>query len=280
MTCFDETETAAIEELKIRVKQWAEEAGNKYALDYIEDSDALWRYCLAHNYNLDDAEKMFKESTAFKAKWNLDELYQEFHNDGAGESTCVKVKPRHVTIGKQVFYAGFLVAKSVNGGPIIVERLGKLDFAGLHGNKEAREACLKAYVCSYEKMWRLLRESNDKQKGIAICDLNGIGLSAMKYVSLIREVSSLSVANYPEMVERVVIVNAPSMVSMFWKVIKPFLPERTRKKVKIMGSDFYDEVVPLVEGGKASLPKFLGGQVSDEVICPAKKVSQVPELLQ
>ena len=37
--------------------------------------------------------------------------------------------------------------------------------------------------------------------------------------------------NYPEMIGKVLIVNAPALFSTLFKAVKPFIPERSRDKL-------------------------------------------------
>lgn len=53
------------------------------------------------------------------------------------------------------------------------------------------------------------------------------------------------------------IVNAPMLFTGVWAVVKGFLDEKTRSKIKIMGGTFKKELLELVES--ENLPEFLGG---------------------
>ena len=56
---------------------------------------------------------------------------------------------------------------------------------------------------------------------------------------------------------RAFIVNAPFIFSALWAIIKGFLDERTRSKVRILGSDFLPAL--LEEMPMESIPSFIGG---------------------
>ena len=62
---------------------------------------------------------------------------------------------------------------------------------------------------------------------------------------------------YPEIMGNLFIVNAPMLFSGIWAVVKGFLDEKTRGKIKIIGSNF----LPTLEEhwDRASIPDFLGG---------------------
>jgi hypothetical protein len=53
------------------------------------------------------------------------------------------------------------------------------------------------------------------------------------------------------------IINAPMLFTGVWAVVKGFLDEKTRKKIKIVGSKYEKDLLELVE--PENLPDFLGG---------------------
>lgn len=56
------------------------------------------------------------------------------------------------------------------------------------------------------------------------------------------------------------IVNAPSWFSLIWKIIKPLVNERTRKKVRIVSkSETYKTLLEFID--PANIPKCYGGQL-------------------
>jgi len=62
---------------------------------------------------------------------------------------------------------------------------------------------------------------------------------------------------YPEIMGNLFIVNAPMLFSGIWAVVKGFLDEKTRGKIKIVGGNF----LPTLEQFLAieTIPEFLGG---------------------
>ena len=58
------------------------------------------------------------------------------------------------------------------------------------------------------------------------------------------------------------IVNAPFLFTGVWAVVKSFLDERTRNKIKICGSKYQKELLEVVEPD--NLPDFLGGNCTCE----------------
>ena len=54
------------------------------------------------------------------------------------------------------------------------------------------------------------------------------------------------------------LVNAPVIFTMIWAVVRGFIDEKTRKKIKIMGSKYKKTLNAAVD--PANLPVWLGGE--------------------
>lgn len=97
---FDSKEVEGIKKFRERILDWAEsrlqKTRSQLAMNYLDDS-TLWRYCLAHDFDLDKAEDMFKESVVWKEDIvKINELYTEWRgiNVSPGtETIAVQRKP-------------------------------------------------------------------------------------------------------------------------------------------------------------------------------------------
>jgi hypothetical protein len=78
-----------------------------------------------------------------------------------------------------------------------------------------------------------------------------------KVYGLIQLASKVGQDYYPEIMGQMFIVNAPMLFTGVWAVVKGFLDERTRQKIKILGGKFQKDLLELVEA--ENLPDFLGG---------------------
>ena len=63
--------------------------------------------------------------------------------------------------------------------------------------------------------------------------------------------------NYPETLGNCFIVNAPKLFSALWAIVKGFLDERTRNKVRILGTGYVPVLHQHID--PENLPTFLGG---------------------
>ncbi|KAG0465985.1 hypothetical protein HPP92_020149 [Vanilla planifolia] len=89
---------------------------------------------------------------------------------------------------------------------------------------------------------------------IKVLDMTGLKLSALGQIKLMTIISTIDDLNYPEKTETYYIVNAPYVFSSCWKVVKPLLQERTRKKVQVLQGCGRDELLKIMD--YSSLPHF------------------------
>lgn len=92
-------------------------------------------------------------------------------------------------------------------------------------------------------------------------------------MSVIKQVSNAGVLRYPEISERVYVVNAGWAISALWGTIRPLLPTRTESKFRIL-SGGAESIFGEINGGDAALPDFVGGLLSekDHTVCSALSV--------
>ena len=69
---------------------------------------------------------------------------------------------------------------------------------------------------------------------------------------------------YPEIMGNMFIVNAPMLFSGVWAVVKGFMDEKTRNKIKIVGSSYLSTLEQFMD--RDTIPKFLGGNCE----CPGE----------
>ena len=74
---------------------------------------------------------------------------------------------------------------------------------------------------------------------------------------MLKLASSVGSDYYPEIMGNMFVINAPFFFSGVWSVVKSFIDEKTRKKIKIMSSGHEKVLLELVDAN--TLPKFLGG---------------------
>nr|ACU22827.1 unknown [Glycine max]ACU22833.1 unknown [Glycine max] len=126
------------------------------------------------------------------------------------------------------------------------------------------KASVHYYVQSHiqinEYRERIILPSASKKQGrpittcIKILDMTGLKLSALNQIKLLTIISSIDDLNYPEKTNTYYIVNAPYIFSACWKVVKPLLQERTRRKIQVLPGCGRDELLTIMD--YSSLPHF------------------------
>ena len=93
----------------------------------------------------------------------------------------------------------------------------------------------------------------------SILDMSGMSMATLtrSALGLIQYGSKTANDYYPETLHRAYLVNCPFMFPAIWALIKPFVDEKTVRKVIIMGSDFKSVLLENVDA--EILPDFLGG---------------------
>lgn len=98
-------------------------------------------------------------------------------------------------------------------------------------------------------MERVLMEADPiEQRGIIVMDLKGFGLGNMDY-EVVKILLSLVQVNYPETVQRILVVDAPYIFSACWAVIRPWIDPVTAAKIEFIKRDllleyFTEEELP------------------------------------
>ncbi|KAG5721690.1 Sec14 cytosolic factor [Termitomyces sp. T112] len=111
-----------------------------------------------------------------------------------------------------------------------------------------------------------------------IVDLKGFGLSQFwQMKTLARKSFQISQDYFPETMGQLAIVNAPSIFPVIWGMIKPWISKETADKVDILGSDYKDVLLKLIDAD--CLPSSLGGTTLDGRpswmgICKAEDIFQ------
>jgi hypothetical protein len=128
---FSGDELAQIEELRTRLQDLSD---HEYGGVYLSENTTLWRYVLAKSRDenpMNQSETMFRSSVGWRKDIHLKELMCEWR----GGVTSQSPQSARAKFGELCFYGRLLPHRSIRGGPILVERLGKLDLQGLYADE-------------------------------------------------------------------------------------------------------------------------------------------------
>jgi hypothetical protein len=151
----------------------------------------------------------------------------------------------------------------IYGRPIQIRRYYKLNIDELESITTA-ERLLKNHIQEDEKYqkYRLpacaLKSQSDVDKLVIIMDVQGFPfLQFHRVVDILRNAATSSSDNYPEMMGKIVVINAPFLFSSVWTIVKRLLPQETIDKVTICGGSYQSELLSFIHPD--NLPEFLGG---------------------
>eukprot|EP00035_Acanthoeca_spectabilis_P039578 m.63551 g.63551 ORF g.63551 m.63551 type:complete len:320 (+) comp9663_c0_seq4:482-1441(+) len=270
---FTSSELADISDLRALLSDLAD---HPIASQYLKDDSTLWRYFGAKatertkDAQLKEAEAMFRESTQWKLDANVAEtmlLWEETENFE------LRPKTEEAKLGDSHFYGG-ICGLATSGGPFMVERLGQVDVGGLSKDEKCLAAVKKSYIHYIETAWRTVRAKGGKTQAIMVIDMQGLGMSVLRYIATLKEMSKIATHNYPEIASSIYLVNPPWGFQTIWKAVQSILPPRTREKITVLDGEFIETLAKHIEGGKAKLPDFLGGHNVNHGICAALPVGE------
>uniref|UniRef100_A0A0P5N3Q7 Cral/trio domain-containing protein n=2 Tax=Daphnia magna TaxID=35525 RepID=A0A0P5N3Q7_9CRUS len=218
----------------------------------------LIRWLIARDFDLARAGKMLRNSLDWRRKYKIDTLLDDF-------------KPPEVLA--KYFPAGF-VGRDKFLNPLWVVRYGRTDMKGILRSTKKRDYVMKVIHLVESSIWlvksnpeKYRRSSDAIVQSTIIFDMEGFSMqhitnkqameSAVKLVQIYE-------ANYPEYLHRVFVINAPTIFSIGFSMIKPFLNERTRNKIQIHGHDAQQwKAAILAEVNAEELPVAYGGTLID-----------------
>jgi hypothetical protein len=196
---------------------------------------------------------MFAEAMKWRADRGVSALFSELHPLAAATARQLAARAH--------FYGGF-GGFAKDGSPYFVERLGAADLAGFAADPNVLDLMFDAYVAHLETIFRSVRKHASAvghfSRCLIVVDAAGVGFSTLRHIGIIKAVAKIGPPTFPEGSSKVIIVNAPLMISAAFALVSPLLPKRTRAKITIASSrsamatlaEFIDD---------DQIPAFLGG---------------------
>lgn len=125
---------------------------------------------------------------------------------------------------------------------------------GLSGyDKAPLDKYVQSHIQINEYRDRVLLPSSSKKNGhyigtcLKILDMSSLKLSALSRLKILTIISTVDDLNYPEKTDTYYIVNAPYIFSACWKVVKPLLQERTKRKIKVLQGSGKEELLQVMD---------------------------------
>jgi len=219
----------------------------------------LFRFCRARNFQLDQAWKMIEADVKWRKENDVDAILDTFPKSKYFKQFLE-------------YWPGRIHGKDKEGFSAYFEKLGSVDAKSFMYTFPEKEVVrfhiflVEAGIQSYE---RTCIEHGLPENGgeTFIEDLNGLGWSHMYKpgINLVKLCSSIDEAHYPELLKKMIVINAPRIFTLFWAILKPIMDKRTIEKIEILGCDYRSVVEKHVD--KAFIPKYLGGGCTQDHEC-------------
>lgn len=213
------------------------------------EDQVLVRFLRARKFDMGKSLEMFNKYLSWRAENDVDNI-SSFQFDEVDQL-------------KRIYPHGFHKTDKF-GRLIYIEQYGLINMDQIH-QITTEERLIRYYIREYESMVKIRIPACCRAAGVpveqslTILDLGGSSTKLMKksVYNFVKLASGIAQDYYPEILGKMFIVNSPTLFSIAWKVIKPWIDERTQKKITIEGSKYQKKLLELVE--PQNLPEFLGG---------------------
>ncbi|XVF33856.1 hypothetical protein REPUB_Repub18cG0007900 [Reevesia pubescens] len=206
-------------------------------------TETLVRFLQARDWNVQKAHKMLIDCVQWRIQNEIDNILSK------------PIIPtdlyRAVRDSQLVGLSGY----SKEGLPVIAIGVGLSTY-----NKASVNYYVQSHIQMNEYRDRVVLPTATEKYGrhistcLKVLDMTGLKFSALNQIKLLTTISTIDDLNYPEKTETYYIVNAPYIFSACWKVVKPLLQERTKRKIQVLQGCGRDELLKVMD--YSSLPHF------------------------
>ncbi|GLT57488.1 hypothetical protein SLA2020_304560 [Shorea laevis] len=206
-------------------------------------TETLVRFLKARDWNVQKAHKMLVECLQWRIQNDVDNIL--------AKPIIPTELYRAVRDSQLVGLSGY----SKEGLPVIAIGVGLSTY-----DKASVNYYVQSHIQMNEYRDRVVFPAATKKyrKYIGTClkvlDMTGLKLSALNQINLMTVITTIDDLNYPEKTNTYYIVNAPYVFSACWKVVRPLLQERTKKKIQVLQGCGRDELLKIMD--YSSLPHF------------------------
>ncbi|XP_022965097.1 phosphatidylinositol/phosphatidylcholine transfer protein SFH2 [Cucurbita maxima] len=204
-------------------------------------AETLERFLKARDWNVSKAHKMLMDCLNWRIQNEIDNIL--------AKPIVPPELYRSVRDSQLVGLCGY----SKEGLPVIAVGVGQSTF-----DKASVHYYVQSHIQMNEYRDRVVLPAATKKHGrhigtcLKVLDMTGLKLSALNQVKILTVISTIDDLNYPEKTDAYYIVNVPYVFSACWRVVKPLLQERTRRKIKVLQNCGRDELLKVMD----SLPQF------------------------
>lgn len=218
-----------------------------------DDYYTMRRFLKARGFSLEKAIYMWTEMLQWRSDFGADSILRDFVFSEIEEVRS--------------YYPHGFHGEDKEGRPVYIEKLGKVDPNKLLSVTTV-ERFLKYHVQGLEKIYceKFPACSIAAKKNIdtmtTILDVEGLSwMNVGKLVNLVQDIiiriNKIDSNNYPEILNKMFIVNAGHGFRLLWNALKGFIDPRTSAKIEVLGSAYQQTLLEWID--MSQLPDFLGG---------------------
>ncbi|KAJ8765072.1 hypothetical protein K2173_010550 [Erythroxylum novogranatense] len=206
-------------------------------------TETLVRFLKARDWNVAKAHKMLVDCLEWRVQNEIDNILAK------------PIIPSDLYRAVRDSHLVGLSGYTKQGHPVIAVGVGLSTY-----DKASVHYYIQSHIQMNEYRDRVVLPSASKEFGqhistcIKVLDMTGLKLSALSQIKLLTSISTIDDLNYPEKTQTYYIVNAPYVFSACWKVVKPLLQERTKRKIQVLQGCGRDELLKIMD--YSSLPHF------------------------
>lgn len=240
----DAVERRALAELKAALKDiWQDGFTDAYLL----------RWLRARDFDVAKAEDLLRKNLRWREENQVDTLVERYE--------C------HPVLKK--YFPGGIFNHDREGSPVYIVPIGNGDFKGML-QCLPKEQLVRHVVCIMEQLQRE-RDRQSRKLGkvldssIFLVDYENFSLKqvySLQVFDYIRAMLALYENNYPETLKLGILINTPSFFPLFWRIIRPFITERTASKLHIFTHDGWKKML-FEHVDPSQLPAHWGGTIVD-----------------
>jgi hypothetical protein len=219
------------------------------------DDTTLLRFLRARKFSLTESKKMLQ---------NCQQWRKTVGGDGI-DALYDRLDPYDYPEREEIFksWSMYFHKTDKKGRPVNIQFFGGLNLPELYKHVTP-ERHWEAIVVNADSLTREVLPAASRAAGkrihqsIVIVDLKGFGLSQFWQVKSLAQASfQISQDYFPDTMGQLLIINAPSSFTFIWGIIKPWLAKETVEKVDILGSNYREILLDVVDA--ENLPEILGG---------------------
>lgn len=254
---LSEDQEKVLEEFKLRIKK------ENITTDPRFDDYYLLKFCRARKFDLEKTVEMFTNFINWRTEHKVDQAMALF-------------KWPNMPDVKKIYQHGYH-STDREGRPFYIDRPWMVLIDEVFKIAPKQEI-IHYFIREYEKYIHMRAPSWSAAAGVkieksfSVMDIKGFSTS--HFSSTAREFLKIPMGItrdfYPETMHKLMIVNAPFLFKGVWSVMKPFIDEKTRQKISILGSSFQTELFECVDPD--NVPKILGGNCTWEEYVDTSKV--------